>query len=137
MVRINNFNLTLTFLLFDCSNATSPAAHLQMLQMAGAVASSSGVRFPSPATSSSSPSSQNHPTAAAVSQDGSNDGEATAENVGQSAGGEEGKTRENMERALMHLYGMGQGINSFQGGGGGVAQSNPFLHPTMFSATGM
>ena len=45
----------------------------------------------------------------------------------------DGNNRENMERALMQLYGMGQGINSFPSG---VAQANPFLHPTMFSATG-
>ena len=41
--------------------------------------------------------------------------------------------RENMGKALMQLYGMGQGMNSFPAG---VSQANPFLHPTMFSATG-
>ena len=45
----------------------------------------------------------------------------------------EGSNRENMGKALMQLYGMGQGMNSFPTG---VAQANPFLHPTMFSATG-
>jgi hypothetical protein len=45
----------------------------------------------------------------------------------------EGSNRENMGKALMQLYGMGQGMNSFPTG---VTQANPFLHPTMFSATG-
>ena len=45
----------------------------------------------------------------------------------------EGSNRENMGKALMQLYGMGQGMNSFPSG---VTQANPFLHPTMFSATG-
>lgn len=52
---------------------------------------------------------------------------------GQVESNEEGNTRENMGKALMQLYGMGQGMNSFPTG---VSQANPFLHPTMFSATG-
>ena len=46
---------------------------------------------------------------------------------------EGGNNQENMGKALMQLYGMGQGMNSFPAG---VSQANPFLHPTMFSATG-
>ena len=45
----------------------------------------------------------------------------------------DGTNRENMGKALMQLYGMGQGMNSFPSS---VSQANPFLHPTMFSATG-
>ena len=46
---------------------------------------------------------------------------------------EDGNNQDNMGKALMQLYGMGQGLNSFPAG---VSQANPFLHPTMFSATG-
>ena len=46
---------------------------------------------------------------------------------------EDGNNQDNMGKALMQLYGMGQGMNSFPAG---VSQANPFLHPTMFSATG-
>ena len=46
---------------------------------------------------------------------------------------ENGNNQDNMGKALMQLYGMGQGMNSFPAG---VSQANPFLHPTMFSATG-
>ena len=40
--------------------------------------------------------------------------------------------KENVEKALMQLYGMGHGINTYPTG---VAQANPFLHPAMFSAS--
>ena len=46
---------------------------------------------------------------------------------------ESGNNQEKMGKALMQLYGMGQGMNTFPTG---VSQANPFLHPTMFSATG-
>jgi len=46
---------------------------------------------------------------------------------------DESDHRDNMEKALMHLYGMGRGMPSYPSG---VAQANPFLHPAMFSATG-
>ena len=49
------------------------------------------------------------------------------------ATGESSEQREKMEKALMQLYGMGHGINSYPTG---VATPNPFLHPAMFSTTG-
>ena len=58
-------------------------------------------------------------------------GEATATSPSTAPG--EGGNQEKVEKALMQLYGMGHGINSFPSG---VAQANPFLHPAMFSATG-
>ena len=47
--------------------------------------------------------------------------------------GESSEQRDKMEKALMQLYGMGHGINSYPSG---VATANPFLHPAMFSTTG-
>ena len=141
----------------------SNSAHLQMLQMAAAVTQCGGIFPPVPpitmanitgdisstnskfessdnATSSTSTNSalslgmQTLPVTSTAATTSSNDGK----NIGEKSSSghaetSDGNNRENMERALMQLYGMGQGINSFPSG---VAQANPFLHPTMFSATG-
>ena len=46
---------------------------------------------------------------------------------------DESEHREKMEKALMQLYGMGHGVPGFPSG---VAASNPFFHPAMFSTSG-
>ena len=121
-----------------------------MLQMAAAVTQAGGI-FPSlpPITTSNiteeNSNSNSNPTrnedinsvptsppiTSTTAQSLSNEDKDSKK--GQVESTEEGNTRENMGKALMQLYGMGQGMNSFPTG---VTQANPFLHPTMFSATG-
>ena len=142
---------------------SSNAAHLQMLQMAAAVTQCGGIFPPVPPitmanttgvisntnpkfttsnnTPSTEPTSSSFPLGMETMPDtsttvttSSNDDRNT---VPKSSTGQgetsDSNSRENMEKALMQLYEMGQGLNSFPSG---VAQANPFLHPTMFSATG-
>lgn len=147
----------------NTSSMSSNSAHLQMLQMAAAVTQCGGI-FPSvppitmanitgvhSTTNSKLPSSENttssastpsslaksietlpitSTTAETASDEDKSIGEKNTSGNGENP---EGSNRENMGKALMQLYGMGQGMNSFPSG---VTQANPFLHPTMFSATG-
>ena len=98
---------------------------------------SNSLKSPTSITSTSLPldSQSMHvtPTTATTSPNDSNKSIGDTGNPVPGGEASDVNTRENMERALMQLYGMGQGINSFPSG---VAQANPFLHPTMFSATG-
>jgi hypothetical protein len=142
---------------------SSNSAHLQMLQMAAAVTQCGGMFSSVPpvtmanitggisttssklASSENTASSASTPSSLAMGMDTLPITSATAttapeedKSIGEkntSGHGEttEGTNRENMGKALMQLYGMGQGMNSFPTG---VTQANPFLHPTMFSATG-
>ena len=76
-----------------------------------------------------------HTTTSKTSTTGSlsnEDKEARNSSSAQGDLSEDGNNQDNMGKALMQLYGMGQGMNSFPAG---VSQANPFLHPTMFSAT--
>ena len=92
----------------------NPNPQLQILQMAA-----QGIRLPPPP-----------PPEGAIAVD------PQALSVGGGltpATGESSEQRDKMEKALMQLYGMGHGINSYPTG---VATPNPFLHPAMFSTTG-
>ena len=142
---------------------SSSSAHLQMLQMAAAVTQCGGIfssvppitmanitgensttssklaRSDNTTSSASTPSSLamnmetlpiTSTTVATAPDEDKSIGEKNTSGHGVTA---EGSNRENMGKALMQLYGMGQGMNSFPTG---VTQANPFLHPTMFSATG-
>ena len=142
---------------------SSNSAHLQMLQMAAAVTQCGGMFSSVPpvtmanitggisTTSSKLASSENtassactpsslamgmdtlpitSTTATTAPEEDKSIGEKNTSGHGETT---EGTNRENMGKALMQLYGMGQGMNSFPTG---VTQANPFLHPTMFSATG-
>ena len=132
----------------------SNSAHLQMLQMAAAVTQGGGI-FPSlpPITTSNITEDGSAPNLNSTKRDGTNDEPSSTPTTstsapilsnenrdvrnsssGQENSNDDGNSQENMGKALMQLYGMGPGMNTFPTG---VTQANPFLHPTMFSATGM
>ena len=130
----------------------SDSAHLQMLQMAASATQGGEIISSSPSITtanntennsigctktSSAEKIHNMPTTTSkTSTTGSLSNEDKETRNSSSAQGdpsEDGNNQDNMGKALMQLYGMGQGLNSFPAG---VSQANPFLHPTMFSATG-
>ena len=124
-----------------------------MLQMAAAVTQGGGI-FPSlpPITTSNITEDGSAPNLNSTKRDGTNDEPSSTPTTstsapilsnenrvvrnsssGQENSNDDGNSQENMGKALMQLYGMGPGMNTFPTG---VTQANPFLHPTMFSATG-
>ena len=126
------------------------SAQLQMLQMAAAVTQCGGILPPIPpitmanitgenTSSTSSSQALNSQvlasTPALTSKTSPDEGKSIGDKgtSGTDESSSDGTNRENMGKALMQLYGMGQGMNSFPSS---VSQANPFLHPTMFSATG-
>ena len=121
-----------------------------MLQMAAAVTQCGGILSPIPpitmanitgenTSSTSSSQALNSQVLAATppltSKTSPDEGKSIGDKgtPGTDESSSDGTNRENMGKALMQLYGMGQGMNSFPSS---VSQANPFLHPTMFSATG-
>ena len=131
---------------------TSNSAHLQMLQMAASatqggeifssspsitIANNTGNNSIESANTSSAEKIHNMPTTTPKTSTADSlsneDKEARNSSSAQGDLSENGNNQDNMGKALMQLYGMGQGMNSFPSG---VSQANPFLHPTMFSATG-